>query len=424
MADNKKVYSIEINGVEQAVENVSLLKDNLSALDKMLANTQFSESLSGIFGSMETFSETLRNLNANMEILSEAAAKAETLSVALQLLQNDMAQQAASERAWSKTRISSWNELLASYETITGAAGQLQSCMGETFSALAALYDGNAESYRLAADSLKASIGEVDEKLAESANRRKSLLDEAKTASGGYSQAIQEQLAREMETNQELSRQKAELAKEEERLRKEAEASEKKAKRLEIVNGAVAATADVAMGVSKALSMGLLGIPIAAVIAAQGAIQIALIKKQLDKISMEDGGLLQGKRHAQGGMRIEGTNIEVEGDEYVVNRISTRKNLGLIDYINRSRRTLSPSDIDAYYARSVGQPVFRAPLNTMYENGGQLTNLNVVGGLASSGAEDRLLEAINRINFNPVVSVVDIMNVQQSMTQVKELAGA
>jgi hypothetical protein len=193
---------------------------------------------------------------------------------------------------------------------------------------------------------------------------------------------------------------------------------------LEIVQGIVTATADVAIGVSKALSMGLLGIPVAAVIAAQGAIQIALIKKQLDKINMEDGGLLRGKRHAQGGMRIEGTNIEVEGDEYVVNRISTRKNLGLIDYINKSRRELSPADINLYYARSGGQPLNNAPLNNLYENGGQLINMDVAGSLSSSSGDDRLLEAIGRIRFNPVVSVVDIINAQQTVTQMKELAGA
>jgi hypothetical protein len=424
MVNNKKVFLIEINGVEQAVENVSLLKDNLSALDSLLINAKLSESLSGIFGSVETFSAALQNLNSDIEALSETAGRIESLANAVQSLQNNLAQEAATESVLNETRALSWNELLASYEAITNATGQFQSYMSDAFSLLGELYAGNAENYRLATDRIKTSIGEVDERLAESADRRKSLLDEEKTASGGRALAIQEQLARETEANQELSRQKAELAKEEERLRKEAEAREKKAKRLEIVNGIVTATADVAMGVSKALSIGLLGIPIAAVIAAQGAIQIALIKKQLDKINMENGGLLHGKRHAQGGMHIEGTNIEVEGDEYVVNRISTRKNLGLIDYINKSRRELSPADISAYYAHSGGQPVFRTSLNTLYENGGQLINLEAVGSLSSSTGEERLLEAINRINFSPVVSVVDIMNMQQSVTRVKELAGA
>jgi hypothetical protein len=263
----------------------------------------------------------------------------------------------------------------------------------------------------------------VDDSLEASTERRKSLQDEEKTASGGHALAIREQLVREMETHRELSRQKTELAKEEERLRKEAEARNKKAKRLEIVNGAIAATADVAIGVSKALSMGLLGIPIAAVIAAQGAIQVALIKSQLGKINMADGGLLRGKPHALGGMRIEGTNIEVEGNEYVINRVSTQKNLGLIDYINNSRRELSPADIGAYYSRSGKQPVLRTSLDTFYENGGQLTNMETVGSLSATANDDRLLQALNRINFNPVVSVVDITNAQQSVAYVKELAG-
>jgi len=286
-------------------------------------------------------------------------------------------------------------------------------------------YAKNKELYIAEADELKKEITAIDTKLTESTNRRKSLLEEDKKASGGRSVVIKEQLAREMEAQQDLTKQKTELSKKEADLRKKAEKEEKRSKRMEIISGAAKATANVAMGIAKELSKGLLGIPTALVIAAQGAIQIATIKKQLDKINLEDGGLLRGKRHVQGGMRIEGTNIEVEGDEYVVNRISTRKNLGLIDYINKSRRELAPSDIYSYYGNRSNQQYTenRYPVKRMLEEGGQLTNLNVISGFTTQSAEDKMLDAISKINFRPVVSVVDITNAQETIASVKQIAG-
>ena len=48
-----------------------------------------------------------------------------------------------------------------------------------------------------------------------------------------------------------------------------------------------------------------------------------------------NGGLLNGPSHAQGGMPIVGSNIEVEGGEFVVNKESTRKNIGLLNAVNK-----------------------------------------------------------------------------------------
>lgn len=286
---------------------------------------------------------------------------------------------------------------------------------------LSSFYTASAGVYKAEAAEVTASIQKIDAKIAESTKKRNELNEEAKTSSGGRAVAIQEQLAREADAQQELTRIKKEEEAEKNRLTKEAEKREKRAQRLNVAMSIPTAITNVASGISKALSMGLLGIPIAALIAAQGAIQIATIKKQFDKINMEDGGLLQGKRHTQGGMRIEGTNIEVEGDEFVVNRISTRKNLGLIDYINNEKRELSPEDLGNYFKRSQHS---YTPIQTkrMYEDGGQLTNLEVVNSVVTPDS-DKILDAISQINFRPIVSVVDIANAQQQVTTVREIAG-
>ena len=51
-------------------------------------------------------------------------------------------------------------------------------------------------------------------------------------------------------------------------------------------------------------------------------------------VKKEKGGLLQGPSHKDGGMPIMGSNIEVEGGEFVVNKNATKKNLGLLNKIN------------------------------------------------------------------------------------------
>lgn len=253
-------------------------------------------------------------------------------------------------------------------------------------------------------------------------SKLESLQKEAATASGGRAVAIQEQIAREMQARDESAAQQKELEKEKEKLEKEKEKKEKRQKRMDLMMQLQAAIANTAMGVTVELRKGIWGIPTAAIIGAKGLIEVATISKQMKKL--EDGGLLRGKRHSQGGMKVEGTNIEVEGDEYVVNRTSTRKNLGLIEYINTQRRELSSDDINAYYARS-GKSVsgMKASFGAMFEDGGQLVNLSTVDSVTSVSAEAKMIDALGQINIRPVVSVVDITNAQQSLTQVKDIAG-
>ena len=86
----------------------------------------------------------------------------------------------------------------------------------------------------------------------------------------------------------------------------------------------------------------ILGPILAAVVAAAGAIQIASITKQISKL--RKGGKVKNygivgedgisRSHEQGGHRIEDTNIEVEGGEWVLNRKSSEKYDNIIEAIN------------------------------------------------------------------------------------------
>jgi hypothetical protein len=256
---------------------------------------------------------------------------------------------------------------------------------------------------------------ELTEKVEESNNRIKQLNEEAKTSQGGRLAVIQEQLSREMDANKELANEEKRLADEKKKAQEQVDKAERKKKRAEMAQQIVQATANIALGVSKAWGQGgpILGPILAALVAAAGAVQIGVMSRQLAK--MEDGGLLNGKRHAQGGMRIHGSNIEVEGGEYVINRISTQKNLGLVNYINSQRRQLAPSDLNAYFNNS--SPYAESPnFKTMFASGGQLPTQDALDTYHT----DRLVQAIQSINMQPVVSVVDIAHVQQNLVQVSD----
>ncbi|WP_101688265.1 hypothetical protein [Dysgonomonas massiliensis] len=269
---------------------------------------------------------------------------------------------------------------------------------------------GTTEKYNKAVEARKAS----DAVLADLHNKSVNL-------SGGRSEAMQQQVDAEMAKNEELKAQEARLAAEKEKLEKKKEKETKKKKKIEIQQGIVTSTASIAQGIAKALSLGpIVGPIMAAMLAAMGAVQIATQYKQLQQIDRKaDGGLLRGRRHSEGGMRIEGTNIEVEGGEYVINRRTTDHNMGLIRYINSQRRPLGEADMVSYFRspRAVQTPPWRRQM----EEGGALP----VPQLAETMSRDNalLLNAIQNIRIDSRVAVTDIIRAQERMTEVDSWVG-
>lgn len=129
----------------------------------------------------------------------------------------------------------------------------------------------------------------------------------------------------------------------------------------------------------------------------------------------KDGGLLQGFSHSQGGMRIMSSNVEVEGGEYVVNKQSTRKNLGLLEYINGERRGLGYSDMNTFFGQTPSTSSF---LTQMMNEPSVVPQLPI-----KDSVDSQILSAIERINFQPRVSVTDINTVHDNMVKVDEWTG-
>jgi hypothetical protein len=106
------------------------------------------------------------------------------------------------------------------------------------------------------------------------------------------------------------------------------------------------------------------GIPAAALIGVASGLQITAAINQRNLVTkLEDGGLLRGASHSNGGIPIGNTGIEVEGGEYVVNKRSTQAFLPLIEAINNAGRTPS--------------------MPTRMQNGGMLTD-NLIDAITTN----------------------------------------
>lgn len=247
-----------------------------------------------------------------------------------------------------------------------------------------------------------------------------SIEDELSTARGDRRQHLIDQL------NAEMAAQRASLAQEKE-IEREKEKAEEKKKKLEH-DQAVAKKkmqlAQAAINMAMAISMAAVNswpipaIPMMALAAATGAAQIAAIQSQ-NIPSYGNGGVIQGKLHSQGGVKVLGGQAEVEGGEYITNRLTTAKNVDLLDYINTKKRRINLDDLIEFYGGNSSVKKNIQGVRTKFADGGMIPTLRNDINLS-----DRLLTAFEDYsNRNVVVSVVDIQNASDRVNQVRVLSG-
>lgn len=245
------------------------------------------------------------------------------------------------------------------------------------------------------------------DKLEESQNKVQELNDKMKNSSGAQLETLKQQQADEMLLLAQREAEEKRLAREKEKREKELAKKEKQQRKLELKMQLIEGIVNTAVSVTKALTWGWpLGAIFASIIGAMGALQTSIISKQISKLA--DGGLLQGRSHAQGGIPVGNTGIEVEGGEYVINKRSTAKYLPLLQAINEEgarKKTV---------ANQLGK----------YANGGQLNYQRISSNLDSVDTNKVIQNSIDQIDMHPQVSVVDINRGQKNLTQVRQMAGA
>lgn len=234
--------------------------------------------------------------------------------------------------------------------------------------------------------------------------------DELKTSRGDRRAHLIEQLNAEREAQLASLQEEQKIEKEKEINQKKQDALEKKRREQEKKNSIVQATINTFTAVTNALAVQpwFVGLALSAVALAMGTAYVAQIKKQ----KYAKGGLLKGNSHSQGGIPVGQTGIEVEGDEYVVNKNSTRKNLPLIDYINRSNKRLTKEDLLNWY--DSGKQNVTKQTKTKFATGG------VIPTLPNQSQEQTIVIEDDR----PIVAqIVDIVNSADNYRQIQVLSG-
>ena len=260
---------------------------------------------------------------------------------------------------------------------------------------------------------------EAYERAEDAANAHKdkmnSIEEELADSRGARRQFLIDTLAAQQEAYlEELSTQKnAELEKE--RLEKQKLALEKKRKEQEKKANVQQAIINTYTAVSNALAVKpwQLGLALSVIALGLGMKNVNAIKATP---IYEDGGVIQGARHSQGGVKVLGGTAEVEGGEYITNRKSTAANLPLLEMINSKKREITAEDLINFFANGV--PKVSSKTTKRFAQGGQLptvdaNEVNKIVQVVQAEKDDRPI----------VVSVVDIINQQDNLRRVQTLAG-
>ena len=247
-----------------------------------------------------------------------------------------------------------------------------------------------------------------------------SIEDELSTARGDRRQQLIDQL------NAEMAAQRASLA-QQKKIEKEKEKAEHKKAELEYQQAVAKkhmqesqALINAAMAVSMAAvnDWPIPAIPMMALAAAAGAAQIAAIQSQ-NIPSYGSGGVIQGKSHRDGGVPVLGGRAEVEGGEFITNKVTTSKNVDLLEYINTKRKKISLEDLIDFYGGNSQVKKSITTVRTKFADGGMIPTLRNDINLS-----DRMLTAFEDYSNRPVqVAVVDIIDRTQAVNDVRVMAG-
>lgn len=299
-------------------------------------------------------------------------------------------------------------------QSITQYVGQYVSALGDIWSTYndIQMMRFEQEQARLEEeyDMLEEAYTKQEELTQKHTNKLADIEDELKTSRGDRRAHLIEQLNAEREAQLASLQEEQKIEKEKEINQKKQDALEKKRREQEKKNAIVQATINTFTAVTNALAVQpwFVGLALSAVALAMGTAYVAQIKKQ----KYAKGGLLKGNSHANGGIPVGQTGIEVEGDEYVINKNSTKKNLPLIDYINRSNKRLTKEDLLNWY--DSGKQNVTKQTKTKFATGG------VIPTLPNQSQEQTIVIEDNR----PIVAqIVDIVNSADNYRQIQVLSG-
>mgnify|MGYP006992066331 CR=1 FL=1 len=381
---------------EELLESYKKLAANILAVKKKLK-----EDLENNKITFDDFQNAIRELNA---LLQQLGIKAQETKKKLSF-GNQLSEFLQSAEVYIQAGVQAFNQI-----------------MDAAFDAWNNALDKEKEQLDKENEMLEKKLDEQEEIIEEHKNNVDSIEDELATARGDRRQHLIDQLNAEITAQRAAEAEKKRIQKEQEANEKKQDAIELKRKKLQYKQQLLQAIVNGAMSVTFAAmnSWPVPAIPLMAAAGAATAAQIAIMSanKPYAKGGQLDGGVAVGNRHRDGGIKVLGGRAEIEGGEFITNRISTQMNAPLLEFINSKKKKIDASDLIEFYSSgSVKRNL--SNVKTKFEDGGYIPQLP-----NSLDIKDQLQNVIINQDNRPIyVSVVDINNKQEQVRRVQTLAG-
>lgn len=307
---------------------------------------------------------------------------------------------------------------------IDAAVDSFQTIMQALWDAEDARFDKEQEEIDKENEMLDNKLNEQEQLVEQHKSKIDSLEDELANSRGSRRQHLIDQINAEMAAERAAAKQQQKLQKDKEKQQAKQDALDKKRKKAQYKRDMLQAIVNGAMAVTFAAmnAWPVPAIPMMALAAATTAAEIAIMaaNKPYAKGGQLEGGQIVGNRHRDGGVKVLGGRAEVEGGEYITNRITTQKNIDILDYINGKHKRLTLDDfVDFYGGSKVRNSIISSTPKRMFEEGGVLPTLR-----NDYDINDSMLSALEYYNNRPVVvSVVDIIDKEVDVKRVQTLAG-
>lgn len=269
-------------------------------------------------------------------------------------------------------------------------------------------------------EALDEALSKQEELVEKHKSKIDSIEDELSTARGDRRQHLIDQLNAEMAAQREALAEQKRIEKEQKALEDKKDALDEKRKKAQYERDLDAIIVSGVMAVANGLATKPfvpVGIAMGALAASLYTAQYAIAKAHKPYAK---GGLLEGPSHAQGGIPVGNTGIEVEGKEYVIRKKSTSPNIDILDYINKSERKLNLDDFIQFYSSgNIKKTISSMSPRSKFADGGTIPTLRT-----DIDINDRLIDSFDRYSNRPVVvSVQDINSRQKAVRDVQVLAG-
>lgn len=308
-------------------------------------------------------------------------------------------------------------KFIDSINTYIQAIGQgIQDVLSQVWANQDASYDKEIENLDKWIDKYEEKLQEQKDLTQEYANNIDSIEDELATARGDRREKLIDDLNAQMSAQRASLAQQKMIENEENKLKDKKEKLELQQRKRERDRAVISAIISTALATANGLATQPfvpVGIAMGALAGTLGAVQIALIKSQ----KYANGGVIQGKPHSQGGVKVLGGRAEVEGGEFITNKQSTSANLDILEFINSKKRRVDLNDLVTFYSSRKALP--KPMAKTKFANGGEIPSLRT-----DLDINDKLITMFEEFGRRPsVVSVVDIIKAQDKVNKVRTLAG-